>query len=46
MIVVDTDYSDYLILYKCREEERMMNADTDDFMSDSERFRQMTEEYD
>jgi hypothetical protein len=34
MQVVDTDYSDYLVLYKCRDEERKMNQDHDDFVTD------------
>jgi|DEB0MinimDraft_12_1074336.scaffolds.fasta_scaffold26117_2 hypothetical protein len=38
MVVVDTDYEDYLVLYKCREEERM-KTDDDDFSNDAERFR-------
>jgi hypothetical protein len=45
MVVVDTNYDEYLILYKCREEERM-KQDGDDFFNEQERFRQMAEEYD
>ena len=48
MIVLDTDYDDYLMLYRCREEQRVPE-NPDDYtglMSDQELFRQMVEEYD
>ena len=44
LVVVDTDYSDFLILYKCREEERLPRDD-DDHLPHNELYRQMVEEY-
>ena len=48
MIVLDTDYTDYLMLYRCREETKSPESieDYTGLMSDQELFRQMVEEFD
>lgn len=43
--VIDTDYDNYLLTYKCREEFRM-NKEHDELNPDMENFRLMMEEFD
>lgn len=46
MVVLDTDYDTYMIMYKCREELRLPNQEFDDLMPGGEHYREMVEEFD
>jgi len=41
MVVLDTDYNDYLMMYRCREEQRVAESveDYTGLMSDQELYR-------
>ena len=43
--MVDTDYDNFLLTYRCREEFRTPN-ENDAMMEDNEKYREMREEFD